>query len=258
MELKCTNCGSIILAENINIQKTLAVCAECNHVFDFSNMMLARKAKKRPPKKPERLHVQDVGEQLKLSYRLALSPGAKFGFLMCTIGSIIVPILLISASNEPIPPKTSFFLFFGMIMLAFWYTMAVFLTTKTDIIAAEDALIVKTGPLPFPIKDDKIVDRHDINRVFSKETMEWPPGMPSHNVCMELSDGQEKSLVTALPQEYAFYITRKLDDYLQSGEEVDVIESGDEFYDDSVDQNDNHEELTNLIDAEDKTQSASS
>ena len=85
MALQCPICGSTIPAENINMQKTLALCSPCNHIFDFSENALTRKKKRRDVRPPERLHIVEDDDQLELSHRFVLGPGPKFGFLMFSI-----------------------------------------------------------------------------------------------------------------------------------------------------------------------------
>jgi hypothetical protein len=243
MELKCRNCGALIPAENINIQELLAVCSQCNHVFEFSRSAVARKPKPHKLKLPERLRVDEDDDQLALSYRLALSPGAKFGLIMLTIGAVALPLLLVAAARDGAP--VLFLLLFGLLAFVVWYLIAVFLTTTTQITVDENQLEIQSGPLPFPISDDKSLRVRDVKRVYFEQTLEaWPPGMPTHHVYAELRDGSRVTLVTSLPYDHAHYIARVLEEFLhpgdaddlEAGEENDVIESSHESLDDSLPQ----------------------
>ena len=228
MELNCPHCGARIRAEDINIQKMVAVCHQCDHIFDFSHLGFGRKKKRRPPPAPKRLRVQDDEEQLTLSYRMALGIAPRIG-LGATLFGAIVPLLLLFfiTPNDPSPPPPLFLLFWSLIC---WYAVAMFVTTTTRITLDEDTLDIKDGPLPFPISDDKTLNLADITRIFHDESTEsWPPGVTAHHVRAELTTGARITLVSHLPRDYAAYIAWALDDGLQSETESAAITPGDEF-----------------------------
>lgn len=255
MALNCPNCGAEISAENINIQDTLALCSQCNHVFNFKGIVAPRKGKPRLGSPPERLHIQEDDDHLDLRYRLVFGPGPKFGAVMATIGAVAMSLLLPNAiaQNEP----TGLIMLLGFMILVFWYLLAVFLTTTTRIHLDDDALHVRSGPLPFPIKDDKTVNASDIAQIVYKETVEtMPMGMPAHNVHAELTDGSQISVVTSLPREYAHYIARTLDERIQTTGTAEVLTPGDEFLDETNADQDDSVPLADLI-ADDPAQTRS-
>ena len=88
---------------------------------------------------------------------------------------------------------------------------------------------MRSGPLPFPIQDDKTLSTADITRVSFEETYESnSPLPPSYNVYAELLDGARVSVVTSLPRTHAQYIAATLDDYLHEDVDVGIMESGDD------------------------------
>jgi hypothetical protein len=230
--LHCPNCGALITADNINIQQTLAVCSACHHVFDFSNSVLARKPKPRKLKPPARLHVHEDGSRFMLSYRFVFGPGATFGLVMTTLGAIGSALLFLNGHVNREPAPVVFIL--GLLTLGFWYLLAVFLTTTTRISLDDETLEVQSGPLPFPIRDDKILNTHDVARVVSEQLMEtWPTGTTTHHVCAELHDGERIPLVTSLPRAHARYIVHALNAALHETDDLAVSESGDAVGDDT-------------------------
>jgi hypothetical protein len=236
MELKCPNCGALIPAENINIQELLAVCSQCNHIFEFNRSVVARKRKPTDLNPPKRLRIYEEDDRLELSYRAVLGPGPKFGLIMSALGSIFFSIMLVGAAPDGAPPPV--LLFISLLAVTMWYLVAVLLTTTTQIIADEDRLEIQSGPLPFPISDDKNLRMRDVKRIFFEQGVEaWPPGVPSHHVYAELQDGSRVTLVTSLPYVYAYYIARALEGFLHPvvdndtavGEESEMAESSDEL-----------------------------
>jgi DNA-directed RNA polymerase subunit M/transcription elongation factor TFIIS len=230
MELKCPNCGEFIPAENINIQEMVALCGKCQHVFAFTRKAIARKTKRRIPPQPERVQVHIDDDGLELSYRLVFGSGSKFGLVMATLAATGSTLLLVNASLSHEP--TSLLFFFALIALVFSYVAAVGVTTTTTITADTQHLEVSSGPLPFPIKDDKTLNTADITRVSFEETYESnSPLPPSYNVYAELQDGARISVVTSLPRTHAQYIAATLDDYLHDDVDVGIMEGGDDVFD---------------------------
>jgi hypothetical protein len=256
MALNCPNCGAEIPAENINIQETLALCDQCNHVFNFKGLVAARKGKPHVGTPPKRLQIQEDDDRLDLSYRLVFGPGPKFGGVMASIGAVMLSVLLPTMISRGEPAGA--ILFLGMFMVVAWYLVAVFLTTTTRVHLDEDTLHVQSGPLPFPIKDDKTLNASDIARIFYKESVEvMPSGMPAHNVQAELTDGSQRSVVTSLPRDHAYYIARILDDRLQSTGSAEIITPGDEFHEEMETGEGDAAQLADLM-ADDQTASARS
>jgi DNA-directed RNA polymerase subunit M/transcription elongation factor TFIIS len=227
MELKCPNCGEFIPVENINIQEMVALCGKCQHVFAFTRSTIARKTKRRIPPQPKRVHVHVNDDGMELSYQLEFGSGAKFGLAMATLAATLCTILLVGTflSHEP----TSLLFVFALIALVFSYVAAVGVTTTTTITADTQHLEVSSGPLPFPIKDDKTLSIADITRISFEETYESnSPLPPSYNVYAELQDGARISVVTSLPRTHAQYIAATLDDYLHEDVDVGIMGSGDD------------------------------
>jgi hypothetical protein len=226
MQLTCQHCGAPIPAENINIQELVALCNECYHVFGFSKSAVARQAKHRKLKPPKRVRVYEDDKRLELSYWLVFGPGSKFGIVASLIAIVAYGAMFIGAWNgnsSALP-----LLLLGLLVALFAYLEAVFLTTTTGISLDMDEMAVSSGPLPFPIKDDKTLSIHDIVRVFFERTTEsWPPFVPTHNVYAELQDAERLPVVTSLPREYARYIAYTLDDYLHALEGESVHEDTD-------------------------------
>jgi hypothetical protein len=198
-------------------------------VFNFKGLVATRKGKPHPGTPPKRLQIREDDDHLDLSYRLVFGPGPKFGGMMASIGAMVLSIILPTMISRGEPAGA--ILFMGMFMVIAWYLVAVFLTTTTRVHLDEDTLHVQSGPLPFPLKDDKTLNASDIARIFYKESVEvMPSGMPAHNVQAELTDGSQLSVVTSLPRDYAYYIARILDDRLHAPVDAEIITPGDEFH----------------------------
>jgi predicted Zn finger-like uncharacterized protein len=222
MALQCPNCGATVTAANINIQETLAVCTECNHVFKFDGMVVKRKTK--PPRLPDRLRIhEDNDDHLTMSYRLVFGPGARFGFFGSAVGTAITLIAIISAIGSWEGFNAPGLLVVGALCA---YMLAVFVTTTTRITLDDETLDISSGPLPFPLKDSATINVDDIRRVYCREEPElFPMSMVlTHHLYAELYDGDRARLITALPRNYAHYIARTVDAHLQADRAADLLD----------------------------------
>ncbi len=221
MKITCRDCGATIPAANINIQRMVALCTDCNNVFALDQHKFARKPKRVIPKRPPRvnLHTQDDDDHLALSYRMALGPGPKIGLFASSIGSVVLTMMLFGMSADGAPGGA--ILLVGLLLLFTLYLLAIIITTTTYISADDDTLQITTGPLPFPVSDDKTLNLDEIRRIYAKQTIEaFSGGVPANNVYAEMNDSRRVPIVTSLPYDYAHYLALLLDDYLHTGTEI--------------------------------------
>ncbi len=215
MKLQCPHCGKPIAASSINIQDMVAVCAACNQVFDFSRDAVARKRKVVRPQRPPRLDVHESEGQMMLAYRRVFAPGPMLGLIMSTIGGFVFLFMALGMAREAAPPGV-----IGLMLLVaalMWYLFAVAVTTNTEVVADDHEVTITSGPLPFPIKDDKRVSMHEIQRVYMEQTFEaMSGGIPANHVYAELRDGSRVRVVSSLPYKYAHFIAQIINEHVQS------------------------------------------
>ncbi|MBN1565720.1 MAG: hypothetical protein JXA10_17890 [Anaerolineae bacterium] len=227
MQLKCPVCGAPILAGQINVQELVAVCPACDHVFAFNRETVARKAKARKLKTPARVQARQDDHQLTLAYVRASGAGPKLSLVTTTVCSLMA----LGAGSDGAPH--GIVMIFAALALLALYTFAVFMTTTTRITADEDSLTVSSGPLPFPIKNDKTLKVETIAQVAFEEAQESFPSSLGASVYAELHNGERVNVVTALPHEHARYLAATLDDYLRAAAGA-VYEGEEDVLDDDV------------------------
>ena len=88
MQITCPQCGAHIPAENINIQQMVAVCPECNTVFEFASPC-SQKSKIRKVKQPQKISVEDTND-LKISFRTNFRLDRNEAFLIGSIMSLML------------------------------------------------------------------------------------------------------------------------------------------------------------------------
>ena len=234
MKITCRNCGATIPAANINIQEMIALCNDCNYVFALDRRKFARKPKRVIPQRPPRvnLHTQDDDDYLALSYRMALGPGPKIGLFASSAGSVLLSTMLFGMMADGAPGGP--ILLAGLLLLIALYLLATIVTTTTTISANDDTLQISSGPLPFPISDDKTLELDKIRRIYAEQTLEaFSGGVPANNVYAEMNDSRRVPIATSLPYDYAHYLALLLDGYLRTRTEIHELDVAE--YDDALD-----------------------
>lgn len=221
MQIKCPNCGETIHSEHINIQKTLAMCPACDHVFDFSKLIPHPKQKLRKTTQPERLRVIDGEGFVEMSFRGVLSPqertlAALWIFLLVFFTFAFTAITIDKGGF--VPPLIMFI----PVILGLLYSLALTVANTTRARVDADSLLVEEKPIPLfdpsqgPLPRIKrlALSQHEIDRVFYEETADSQKSgrlKRYFNIYAQRTDGSRVLLMNGLPQEYAFYITYELD-----------------------------------------------
>jgi hypothetical protein len=213
-QLTCKNCGAPIPAENINIQKTLAVCPECATVFDFSSTVEAaapapHKRKRRKTKQPEHITIQPSASGLDLVYKWGLKaevPSNLFWMALWAIISLAIGLGGTLFAGEPGAWAAT--LVIGAAPL--YYFLCLF-TNATRFLLDEDQLQVRTTPLWFWGAGHATVDTSDIEAVY------WELGEDddeededSYLVYARLRDGGRKKLFEGIRKQDAEFIAQEL------------------------------------------------
>lgn len=229
-QLTCPHCGSPISAEQINIQKTLAVCPACATVFDFSATVsdpapipaAAHKRKRRKVKQPEHITIQPNATGLDLVYKWGIkseSQSTLFWMGLWAVIAIAISIVFPLLSGEAIFGGDSPF-WLGTLFVGgfpFYYFLCLF-TNSTRFLLDEDQLQVRTTPLWFWGAGHATVDTADVEAVYSEVADDEDDG---YNVYARLRDGERKLLLEGLLKNDAEFIAQEMNSALYE------IETGD-------------------------------
>lgn len=237
MALNCPNCGVAIPTENINIQKTLALCNDCGHVFNFGDSVPIRKAKQRKVRQPDRVVAHEDRQRLELTYRRVFDLNEKIGLIVLSLLTVVLTFFAIMAARDATAPPPVPILFAGLAAM-FGYIAAMSLFNTTSIVADEEKVTVDRGPLRFPINENVRVNLEEVVEVYCEETETSKSRAAMdryYRVCARFDDDRRVALVKSLPEDYAFYITQALAECLPLPDESRLVTPGDEFYDDIAD-----------------------
>jgi hypothetical protein len=222
MKLNCPECGTPIPAENINIQKMAAVCPNCGAVFQFEPAQA--KAKRRKVHQPQNLELHDTDERLQMAFRTNWRLSQNGDFLSSALlgfSFTFITVLLLSAYSAPEISSTGTTWFipavFALLSLVFYYRTATVAYNKTHIEMDDEKISVSRKPIPSLFDQDNdvrlagvTVIRYEETPVSKKEGYD----LPRYNVWAETGDGSRRIIVKDVIEEYAVFISQRLNERL--------------------------------------------
>lgn len=240
MQVNCPNCGEKVTAENINIQKMTAVCAACDTVFPFDLSVPEAKAKRRKVKQPLKLMLREddtLHMEFWTNFRLDQSEAFLSG-IFGIISLFISLLIMMSSSDAPFILPLSFLL--AAVGLFYW--MALTVVNKTHIVMDEDSISVTRKPLPNPLVQAHKVLLAGVTAIKYEETpISKKEGFdtPRFRVWAEMADGSRRIIVTDMIEEYAVFITQRLEERLyatdtEADRDVSRLEDGAQRLEDEV------------------------
>jgi len=224
MQLICPTCGEQVKAENVNVQDMVAVCSACDSVFKFS--VTEPKTKRRKVSQPQQLAIRD-DETLHMDFRtnFRLDKHEEFlTFFMVSIALTIMTVLMLGKFLDGeltglMPLITS------AITMALYYRLASITYNKTHIDMDDESIQVSRKPLPNLFDQTRDVNLSGIISIYSEETPQSKKegyDTPRYHVWAEMADGSRKVIVTDLIDDYAVFITQRLNERLDFEADMDV------------------------------------
>jgi hypothetical protein len=237
MQITCPNCGQAIRAENINVQELVAVCANCDTVFKFTAP--EEKSKRRKVKQPEQLILRDA-EKLEMSFRSnwRLAQNQDFIGIVIILGMTIF--LTVSSVGAAIGGAAPIFIPIVGTLISFFlaYLLGLLVYNQTHIVMDKERISVSRKPLP-TLSNQLDISLHGIEAIKCEETpVSKKEGydLPRYRVWAETADGSRRPIVNDVTEEYAYFISQRLNERLH--EDVDVSRLEDHAYQHENDLND--------------------
>lgn len=219
MQLKCPNCGQAIPARQINVQKLIAVCDQCDAVFNVDAGALptpGRKRRKVP--QPERFQVVEEGDRLEMHYFFR----EHMGWLEYIVGGIFAAMALAGVVGLGVLLASGMLLYTLPLLAGIGvlvYLLASIVVNEAELKLDETTLAYKEGPL-FTFSD-KAMDRGEVVRVYAKPSgLTDNPADDYYNVMVQMPDGLEKALVQYTRRDIAAYMAQVIEEYLNADAEA--------------------------------------
>lgn len=218
MKLNCPECGAEIPADNMNLDRMVAKCRECNAVFDFGDHFGvtngSQSLSRMPVPRPADILIENTGTDIRFTRRwfgptyifLALFAVFWNGFMAVWFGIAIVSRLW---------PMALFGTLHAAIGLFVAYLALAGFLNSTVIRVGLGEIEVKHGPLPW--FGNRRLETVSIAQLYSKEVVSRSRRSTSvsHEVHLATRDGRHIKLLSGLESsEQALYLEQEIERYL--------------------------------------------
>lgn len=230
MQVTCPQCGSAILADQLNMSHMMANCTSCNTLFNFAEQVssdvesVGTLKESIAAPRPEKVKREHDGLSLVLRWRwfnysvLFLIPFALFWNGM-VFSFLSFSTLFSFDTGDGLPGPAGMFPLFVLphtligIMLIYYIASLLLNQTRVDI--SHHEVSVRHGPLPW--WGSKTVSTSEINQLYTRETISR--GRNSRRATYEVhmidQKNTHKKLITGLESaEFAFYVEQEIEDHL--------------------------------------------
>lgn len=239
MKLICPNCGDPISSSNINMQHLSAVCPTCDTIFQFEPPTIATTIKRRKVKQPQKLSLQETDGYLNIAFRTnfrldkneSFVLSAMFSLLFTFVTMILFSQYMVNQKNILIPLGMSLF------TLLTYYFLALITYNKTHIKISDEKIEVSRKPIPNFLISPQKIGLAGIDAIHYDETVPSKKegyDTPRYNVWAETMDGNRKMIVSDVIEEYAVFISQRLNEFLDmdSNHDIDHLLDGESESDD--------------------------
>jgi len=217
MQIICPHCGQPVASNNINIQQMAAVCPACDSVFQFE--VAESKIKRRKVKQPQQIMSSETDEHLNITFRTNFRLAQNDAFLATAgFSAIFTFITLIFANILRSKPEAALVLLgFGLLTIFLYYCLALIAYNKTYIEVSDENIKVSRKPLPNLLSEPNTIElasvaviRYEETAVSKKEAYD----LPRYNVLAEKVDGNRQVIVSDVVEDYAVFISQRLNEFL--------------------------------------------
>ena len=229
MQLACAACGTLIPAEDINIDKAIAKCRNCNGVFSFyEHLKTAEEHRPRPPvPMPRGLRVENWGPELTITRRW-YTHGLWFLLLFCVFWDGFLVVWYTIGIGELQKPNADWSIWIMLVFPVFHLLIGLALTVavvygflnRTVIRVSMGELSVFHGPIP--CGGNRRVRGIDLKQLYCTETnRKSKNGISTHyNLIALQRDGTKLTLLSALDDlNQALYIEQQIEQCLKIPDE---------------------------------------
>lgn len=215
MQLHCPNCDHPVEAEQINIQRMVALCERCSSVFDINRQQT--KTKRRKTKRPQQL--QTLAEDpLHLAFRTNFRLDKNENFTASAILSGVFSLMTLLMAGLYLENEVPVFLplIFVIMACAALYSLATIAYNKTHIQLAAASVQVSRRPLP-SLTRERQLEMDDVDAFNAEETAASQRegyDTPRYHVWAHYAHGGRKLVNGDLTEDYANYVASALNQNL--------------------------------------------
>lgn len=211
MRLHCPNCDNPVEAEQINIQRMVALCQRCSSVFDIKRQQ--SKTKRRKAKRPQQLQIL-AEDPLHLAFHTNFRLEKNENFTASAILSGIFSLVFLMMAGLYLENEVPIVLplVFVVMASAALYSLATIVYNKTHIQLDASSVRVSRGPLPSLIRERQL-ELDDVDAFSAEESVASQRegyDTPRYNVWVHYAHGGRKLVSADLTEDYANYVASAL------------------------------------------------
>ncbi len=217
MQLICPHCGKPVAAENINIQQMAAVCPNCHTVFQFDAS--DAKIKRRKVKQPRQITSDETDSHLNIAFRTNFRLDRNQSFILSASFSLLFTFMTLFIGGAYIGTNESLILplGFGVLTVMLYYWLGLVVYNKTHIEVSDEEINVSRKPLPDFLNQANTIALSGIEMIRYEETAASKKegyDTPRYNVWAEVVEGKHKLIVGDVVEDYAVFVSQRLNEYL--------------------------------------------
>ncbi len=219
LDLKCSDCGNTILGNDININNSLAKCANCGSVYKINDDHFFLKDRAdRPemimPKGTDVLLLNDTLD-IRINWLKSQSSGA-VGFLtfFAVMWNGILAIIASSMMASGASSSMLGLVIHAAIGLGLIYYLSRIYLNYTDIVVTEDEIQIIERPLPNPFRSSKSILVNEIDQIYvTKYVSSTTNDVPNYAYALYAitKNGKKISLIREMNRETQLYLEQEIE-----------------------------------------------
>ncbi|MEM7331871.1 MAG: hypothetical protein AAF490_07255 [Chloroflexota bacterium] len=218
MKLICLNCSAKIRPKDINIQKMIAVCEICGHLFQFNDQFEPEESTSSSLSipQPSQITVHNDIKRLIIEWRW-WHIGHNLQIIFTTVigGWIMIgwiPLVLEALTGDPRSIISTHLLPYTWIVFSIIYSNLALIFNSTTFTVDEFSLKMRHGPIPW--FGHRTVKREDIVQIFTKE-VPANEGSRSFHLSVILANGKDLKIVSVKSNvSISTYIEQELEAFM--------------------------------------------
>jgi len=221
MQLNCPSCRFPIVADDVNLTKTIAKCKSCNDIFDFGNDLKGKELPGRYRKEiviPPGVEVLHLMNELEIMIKWRKSAN-RFTFFFAIFWNIFISFFILIGVGTGSFGMLLFMIPFVLAGAYLLYASVGYLVNNTFITVDDKRISIEHKPINFLIQKDKHFSPEEVDQLFVRryevgKTNDRP--VYAFAVDLILKNGKTHKLVDGLHAlDYARYIEQEIEHYLK-------------------------------------------
>ncbi len=218
MQINCPQCKTEALATNINLDKMVSKCHNCNSVYNFEEELSIPPRKRREVFLPEGMEILKLGEELSIEVKWRKTASSFLLLFTIIWNTFLIPFVLGAVLSGELMILAAISVHLAVGIGLAYYTLTTLLNTSY-LIADPSNLIVEHRPLKLPFYPDRAIPTHEVDQIFVKK---YSSGKTNGNavwayaVEAKLTNGENVNLIKGVKNgNHALFVEQEIEKHLK-------------------------------------------